>query len=122
MKKDELICIGCPMGCMLTVETMEDGTMQVSGNTCMRGEIYAKKELINPTRILTSTVRVENGIHPVVSVKTAADIPKGKISECMEAIKKITVKAPVSIGDIVLRDVASTGVDVIATKNIEIGG
>lgn len=122
MKKDELICIGCPMGCMLTVETMEDGTMQVSGNTCMRGEIYAKKELTNPTRILTSTVRVENGIHPVVPVKTAADIPKGKISECMEAIKKITVKAPVSIGDIVLRDVASTGVDVIATKNIEIGG
>ena len=122
MKKDELICIGCPMGCMLTVETADDGTMTVSGNTCMKGEIYAKKELTNPTRIVTSSVKVTGGIHPVVSVKTEADIPKGMIFKCMEEIEKVTVSAPVAIGDVIIENVAGTGVNIIATKNIGIAG
>ena len=118
MKTDELICIGCPMGCMLTVETLDDGTMNVSGNTCPNGEKYAKKELTNPTRIVTSSVRVVDGAHPVVSVKTASDIPKDKIFSCMEEINKTSVTAPVSIGDVIIENVAGTGINVIATKNV----
>lgn len=111
----ELICINCPMGCMLTVE-FEDGVVgTVKGNTCKRGEKYAQKELTNPTRIVTSTVKVENGKVPVVSVKTKNDIPKGKIFECVEALKNVVVNAPVNIGDVVLANAANTGVDIVAT-------
>ena len=66
----ELTCIGCPLGCALTV-TMEEGTVvSVTGNTCPRGDAYARKEVTNPTRIVTSTVRVQGGVCPMVNVKT----------------------------------------------------
>ncbi len=119
MQKKELICIGCPMGCNLTA-VMEDGkVLEVTGNTCPRGNDYAVKELTNPTRIVTSTVCVEGGQLPVVSVKTASDIPKGKIFDCINELKGVVLKAPVHIGDVVVDNVAGTGVSVIATKNIE---
>lgn len=118
MEKRNLICINCPLGCALTV-TLENGeVISVSGNTCPRGEAYGRKELTNPTRIVTSTARVTGGNLPVVSVKTAFDIPKGKIPAVMEAIQGITVPAPVRIGDVLLPDAAGTGVPIIATKNI----
>ena len=118
MEKRNLICIGCPMGCPLVV-TMDHGeVVSVEGNICKRGTVYGKKEVTNPTRIVTSTVRVSGGSIPVVSVKTREDIPKEKIFDCIKALKKVEVAAPVHIGDVVLRDVAGTGVDVVATKNI----
>lgn len=118
MDHRELICINCPMGCNLSVDIDDNGEMTVTGNTCPRGEIYAKKELTNPTRIVTSIVNVEDGELPVVSVKTAADIPKDKIMEVIKAVTGIKVEAPVSIGDVVVSNVADTGVDVIATRNV----
>ena len=114
----ELICISCPLGCGLTV-TIKDGEVEkVQGNTCPKGEAYGKKEVTNPTRIVTSTVRVTGGALPVVSVKTASDIPKEKIMDCARVLKEIEVQAPVSIGDVVLEDVCGTGVPMIATKNV----
>ncbi|RHP41937.1 MULTISPECIES: DUF1667 domain-containing protein [unclassified Clostridium] len=118
MEKRELICIGCPLGCPLTV-TMEENGITVTGNTCKRGEIYAKKEVTNPTRVVTSSVHVNDGVIPMVSVKTKEDIPKDKIFACMEEIRRVFVAAPVHIGDIVIEDCAGTGVPVIATKNVE---
>ena len=116
--KQELICIGCPMGCQLTAEVENGAVTAVTGNTCPRGEAYARKECTNPTRIVTSTVRVKGGHLPVVSVKTASDIPKGKIGECVKALKDICVEAPVHIGDIILENAADTGVNIIATKDV----
>ena len=114
----ELVCINCPLGCGLTV-TIKDGEVEkVQGNTCPKGEAYGKKEVTNPTRIVTSTVRVTGGVLPVVSVKTASDIPKEKIMDCARVLKEVEVQAPVSIGDVVLEDVCGTGVPMIATKNV----
>ena len=119
MEKRELICIGCPLGCPLTV-TMEGGEVTaVEGNTCKRGDDYARKEVTNPTRIVTSTVMVEGGADVTVAVKTRTDIPKGKIFDCVRALKGVTVKAPVHIGDVIMPDVAGTGVDIIATSNVK---
>ena len=112
MERKELICIGCPLGCNLTVEM--DGGQVVSVN----GNDYARKELTDPRRIVTSTVPVAGGNLPVVSVKTASDIPKGKMRECLCALKGVTLTAPVQIGDVIVENVADTGVDVIATKSI----
>lgn len=118
MEKRNLICIGCPMGCPLVV-TMDHGeVVSVEGNTCKRGAVYGKKEVTNPTRIVTSTVRVTGGSISVVSVKTREDIPKEKIFDCIKALQEIEVATPVNIGDVILRDVAGTGVDVVATKNV----
>lgn len=114
----ELICIGCPLGCMLTVELDRGAVKSVTGNTCPNGEMYAKKEVTNPKRTVTSTVKVEGGELSVVSVKTASDIPKNKIFDCMEELAKIKIKAPVHIGETVLKNVADTGVNVVATKDI----
>ena len=118
MEIRELICIGCPLGCPLTVTIEEGEVTQVKGNTCPKGDAYARKEVTNPTRIVTSTVCVDGGVAPMVSCKTASDIPKDKIFAVTEALKNVRVKAPVAIGDILLGDVAGTGVDIIATKDI----
>ena len=120
MKISNLTCIGCPMGCPLIVKLEDTEVISIEGYTCKRGAVYGKKEITNPTRIVTTTIRVSGGTEPVVSVKTKEDIPKDKIFACIRAMKEITVPAPVHIGDVILRDVAHTGVDMIATKNVEI--
>lgn len=114
----ELICIGCPMGCPLKVEMEEGEVRRISGNTCKRGEAYARKEVTNPTRTVTTTVRVQGGVRAVAPVKTKEDIPKDKIAACMDVLKKVTVEAPVHIGDVIVEDVAGTGVSVVAIKNV----
>lgn len=118
MSTRELICIGCPLGCALTVTMEGDDVTSVAGNTCPRGDAYARKEVTNPTRIVTTTVRVEGGICPMVNVKTASDIPKDKIFACTDALKDIVAKAPVKIGDVILANVAGTGVDIVAARNV----
>ena len=118
MTEKRLTCINCPMGCQLTV-TM-DGTeiVKIEGNTCPRGETYAQKEVTAPTRIVTSLVRVKDGSIPRVSVKTRPDVPKDKIFSCMEEIHRLSVQAPVRIGDVLLSDIAGTGADLVATKEV----
>ena len=118
MKKVNLICIGCPLGCPLEVEMEGAEVLTVTGNTCKNGEKYARKELTNPTRIVTSTVRVSGGALSMVSVKTASDIPKGKIFDCVRELRAIDLTAPVAIGDVVIENVCDTGVAIIATKNV----
>ena len=115
MEKKVLTCIGCPMGCELQVE-MEDGSViSVSGNTCKRGDIYARKEVTNPTRIVTTTVRLSGG--GVVPVKTKEDIPMEKIMDCVRELKQLVIARPVQIGQVILENAAGTGVPVVATAN-----
>ena len=91
MEKRNLTCIRCPLGCQITV-TLENGEVtEVTGNTCPRGEQYAKKEVTNPTRVVTSIVRCAGGVLPVLSVKTKDDIPKGKIFEVLDGIEGPTL-------------------------------
>ena len=118
MEQRELICINCPLGCSLTVSMQEGEVLSVTGNSCPRGEAYGRKECTNPTRIVTSTVRVTGGSLPVVSVKTASDIPRDKMQDCIRALRDVTLTAPIHISDVVLENVAGTGVNVIATKNV----
>ncbi len=113
-----LTCIGCPLGCQITVELEDSSVKSVTGNTCPRGDAYARKEVTAPARIVTTTVRVSGGEIPVVSVKTAGEIPKGKIYDCVRALKGIEVPAPVRIGQVILTDAAGTGVNIVAAKNV----
>lgn len=117
MEIRELTCIQCPMGCALTV-TVDGDNVTVTGNTCPRGAVYGKKEVTAPTRTVTSTVIVEGGELPRVSVKTATDIPKGMIFAVMEAVRAARVTAPVHIGDVIIHNAAGSGADIIATKTV----
>lgn len=119
LEQTELICIGCPMGCLMTA-IKNDRELSVKGNTCPRGAEYAKKELTNPCRMVTSSVPVINGEAARVSVKTRGEIPKEKIMECMKEIHALLAEAPVEIGDIVCADIAGTGVDLVATKAVAV--
>lgn len=119
MEIRELTCISCPIGCLLKVEIEDKEVVKVTGNSCPRGEVYARKECTNPTRIVTTTVKVNNGIINSVSVKTKSDIPKELIFDVMKALKGLSVNAPVKIGDVILENVLGTGVNIVATKDIK---
>lgn len=118
MDKKELICIGCPMGCSLEIELEGKVVKKVSGNTCKIGENYAIKECTNPMRIVTSSIVVIDGDTDMLSVKTEKDIPKNKIWDCIRELKDIRVNSPVNIGDIIVENIAETGVNVVATRKV----
>lgn len=117
MKTYEITCIQCPLGCALNV-SVDGDNVTVSGNTCPRGAEYGKKEILHPSRTVTSTVAIKGGVLPRLSVKTKTDIPKEKIFDVMQVIRKTTAEAPVNIGDVIIKDVCGTGADVIATKTV----
>ena len=113
-----LTCIICPKGCSLRVRLEAGRVTLVEGNHCKRGAQYAEKEVTNPTRTVTTIIPVRGGREKMLSVKTRTDIPKAKVQACMRALKNVTAEAPVQIGNVILEDVAETGVDIIATKEI----
>ena len=118
MTQRQLTCIGCPMGCQLTA-TIENGVVTaVTGNTCKRGDSYARKECVAPARTVTGTVRVTGGLLPVVSVRTAGEVPKERVLDVARALCRVHLTAPVQAGDMVIPDVLGTGVDVVATRSV----
>ena len=119
MEKKEITCICCPMGCQLTVELNGKEVEKIEGNTCKRGIEYAKKEITNPKRIVTSVVEVKNRKDRMVSVKTKEDIPKDKMFECVKCLKGLEINAPIRIGDVILENAGNTGIEFVATKNVD---
>lgn len=111
----ELICINCPRGCRLKV----DDDLNVTGNFCPRGVIYAKNELTHPVRTLTSTVKVQSSLERRLPVKSSEPLPKEKVFDAVKELDRVEMKAPVHIGDVVIANVCNTGVNIVATKNIE---
>ena len=112
----KMICINCPKGCELDVEKNGDDVV-VTGHACPRGEAYGKAELVNPTRMVTGLVRVA-GMRKPLPVKTKTAVPKAKVNDVLFALSQTTVQLPVKIGDVIVPDVAGTGVDVVATANL----
>lgn len=117
--KKEMICIICPLGCNLFVNYTLKSIQNVEGNRCKLGLEYAEKEIFNPERTLTTTVRVKHGHLPLVSVKSEKPLPKERLFEAMNFLAKIEVEAPIRIGDKIISNLFDIGVDVVATKNIE---
>lgn len=112
----EMTCIVCPIGCHLTLEP-EGDSFAVSGNKCPRGKKYAIEEMVAPKRVITSTVAVDKGLYPVISVKTEEPVPKELIFDVMKDLSNVLMAAPVQVGDVVIENVQNTGVNVIATRN-----
>ncbi len=120
LEKD-LVCILCPQGCLLKVvyDELKKELIKIEGNLCLRGKEYALKELFDPERILTTSVLVEGGDLPLVSVKTDKMIPKDLIFQAMDFIKHLRVKAPVKVGQIIVERLCGTEANLIATKEVK---
>ena len=118
-----ITCIICPMGCTMEVTTEGEGAnrrvVSVTDNGCKRGPEYVEKELLNPTRTLTSTIKVNGGTLPVVPVKTAGEVPKKILLQCMEVVRRASCNAPVKRGDILHYDILGTGINIIACADVE---
>ena len=113
-------CIICPNGCEIEVELNNKEIINMEGASCKKGKEYINQELINPQRNIASSVKVIGGDLEIVSVRLNKSIPKDKIFDVMEEIKKVEVQAPVKIGDIIKHNILNLNVDLIATKNIDL--
>lgn len=120
MHEKEIVCIVCPIGCRLTV-TKDDGNSlgySVTGHTCKRGIEYGIKEMRNPTRVITSTVKINNAHLNRLPVKTKGPIAKNLNFDCMKIINSIEVEAPIKIGEVIVSNILETGVDLVATRSM----
>ncbi|WP_305767196.1 DUF1667 domain-containing protein [Candidatus Epulonipiscium viviparus] len=115
----EYICIVCPLSCDLTL-TDTAGELSVAGNTCKRGETYAKNEYTNPVRMLTTTVAIKNSTHPLLPVISSAALPKNQLRKCLDILYKLKLTAPVKEGDLIVKNIADTGVDIISAKTVSV--
>lgn len=113
-----MVCIVCPVGCRMTV-TVEDKKIEVAHNKCKRGEVYGTEEMTNPTRMITSTIKINDGLLRRLPVRTLQPVPKGMIFECMDIINNMAIDAPVKMGEVVIENICGTGVDIIATRSME---
>ena len=114
-----ITCINCPVGCRMTVTLSDSGDfVSVSGNTCPRGASYARQECTLPERMITAVIPVSGSRTPL-SVKTSAPVPKSMIQAVMTELGRLTVAAPVRMGQVILPNVLQTGSDIIATRNVD---
>ena len=119
MVKKEITCIVCPIGCKILVKTDGSKFEALNGFKCKRGVEYARSEALDPRRMLTTSVLVLNGEWPLVSVKSSKSVPKDKLFTVLKEVKKTEVKAPVKLGQIIIKNVAKTGIDIVATKQVK---
>lgn len=112
-----LTCIECPKGCKITVDMDGDKITSITGFQCKKGEAYAREEVLDPKRILTSAVLTEGSDLKMLPVRTNKPIPRSKLMDAMGEIKKIRVSKPVNVGDVVCKDFLSAGIDLVATRN-----
>lgn len=113
-----ITCICCPKGCSLDVDDLNGYT--VTGNACKRGEKYGVQECKNPVRMVTSTVAVKNGEMKRCPVKTFLEVPKDKTLDVAKALNRIYVQAPIKMHQVIVANVANTGVDIIATRAVNV--
>ena len=115
--KREITCIVCPKGCQMIVNNI-DGQYIVEGNSCIRGAKYSVDEVTSPKRMITSTVRLEGAYLNMLPVKTSSSVPKDLVFEIMNILSTIKITAPVKVGDIIVKNILDTGVDIVSTKSI----
>lgn len=118
-RKNSIICIRCPKGCKLSLVAYKND-VKIEGNDCKIGIEYGLEEIKNPMRIVSSTIKILNSKYPRLPVRTKDTVPKDKIKKIIDIIKNKTVEAPVNIGQVVVKNIADTGSDLIAERDMEL--
>jgi CxxC motif-containing protein len=117
-----MTCIQCPRGCRLAVEIVAGTVDSVTGNGCDLGPAWAKKEVEDPVRTLTTSVRVLRGDSDLVSVRTSEPVPRRLLFEALSVARELRVEAPVVLGRVVAENLAGTGVSLVATRAVGFSG
>ena len=115
----DIICVACPKGCRLQAVRDKEGEILVSNAGCKRGQEYAVSEIIDPRRMVASSVRVKNALHPLLPVYTSAPFPKGRINELLLELRKVELTAPVKMDQVVIDNVLDTGINIIASRDLK---
>ncbi|MBC7231379.1 MAG: DUF1667 domain-containing protein [Actinobacteria bacterium] len=121
-KTHSYTCINCPLSCGLTLVEEDGEVLEVSGADCRVGEKYAVEEFRNPRRTVSTTVRVQGGVLPLLPVVSAAPIPKALVRDAVRMLSRLTVDAPVADGQVIYPDILGTGVDVVASRRLDAAG
>jgi CxxC motif-containing protein len=119
METKTLVCVNCPKGCNITVTLDQGKVVDIKGYTCDKGKNYAAQETVRPMRVLTSTVKIENAPLRVLPVITDQEIPLDLCDKAMEEIRKLDVKAPVKVNDVIVKDFLGTGVNLVASRSMK---
>ena len=117
--KHEYTCINCPLSCSLELTEENGEILEIKGNECKLGAKYAEAEFRDPRRVVTTTVGVRNGALPLLPVRTATSIPKRLVTDATKVLANVVVDAPVENGQVVMKNILDTGVDVIASRDLE---
>ena len=117
--KENLLCTSCPLGCQLEVEFSENKIISVKGNNCKKGIEYAEKEIFHPERIVTTTVKISGAALFLLPVKTETSVPRELCFKVIESASKLQVRAPVKMGEVLIRDILKSGVNLVATRSLE---
>lgn len=117
-EKTKLICIACPIGCEINVTHDGKRVLEVDGNKCKKGIDYAETEITDPRRMVITTVRVRGGFQPLVPVRSTEPVPKAKIFPILEKLRKVELKTPVKIHQVVLIDAVGTGIDIVTSRSL----
>ena len=117
-EKKHFVCVVCPIGC--EIDVVHDGSkiLSMEGNKCERSEEFVSQELIEPMRILTTTVRIQGSRWPVIPVRTDKSVPKRLFPRIMRQLRGINLQAPVNMLDVVVKDVVGTGANIITTRTM----
>ncbi|MHA1986916.1 MAG: DUF1667 domain-containing protein [Promethearchaeota archaeon] len=113
----DIRCIVCPTGCLVHVENV-NGELIIEGHSCQRGEVYAREEFIAPSRILTTTIRVEDGFLPLLPVRSDKPLPKERLQEALKEIAVTKIKAPIKMGDVLIKNVLGLNTNIIASRDL----
>jgi len=112
----KLTCIECPVGCQLEINEEGGHVINLTGNKCEKGLAYGQQEIENPLRVLTTTILAEELALKLVPVRTSKPIPKARLLEALAVIDRARLTHPVKVGDVVIKDLLSLGVDLLATR------
>lgn len=118
MANVQLICTSCPKECNLDISLEDNKIVKVEGNSCKKGLDYAQVEITDPRRILTTTVRIKNSSHLLLPVRSRAPLPKNTLQEVAEIIRCHKVTSPIKQGDVIIKNILNTGVDIVSSRSI----
>jgi len=118
-EKLKILCVTCPKGCSLEVTREGDTVVEVKPG-CKRGHEYAKRELVDPRRMVATSIRIRNAAHPLLPVYTSAPFPKPRIMDLQAKLRKVEIQAPVVMGSVVIQNILDSGIDIIASRDMPV--
>lgn len=120
IEKKHFTCVTCPVGCEVDVEVQDSSILSMKGNRCDKVKEFVLQELKEPMRVLTTTVRIEGAKYAMLPVRTDKTIPKRLFKQAIEMLADINLQAPVHMSDVLVKDVAGSGANIIATRTMDL--